>query len=70
MKKYLLFLLIPLCGCIAGYNLHHLEGTVTGNALSTPAGPASGQVHINSWTCISFNGGKCPVSNAEIVNAN
>jgi len=44
-----------LCGC-AGYRLSHLHGVVEGNSLSTPVGPASGNIEYDSWTCM----GNCP----------
>ena len=71
MRKIVLFLLIPLCGCVAGYNLHHLSakgnGTFTYNGI-----PVTGNVQLDSWTCVGLDGGKCPSIiqfNGESINA-
>lgn len=67
-----LLLLVPLCGCVAGYNLHHL--TAKGNGTFTYNGiPVTGNVQLDSYTCLGIDGGKCPTVisfNGEAINAN
>lgn len=56
-------LLISLSGC-ASYRLSHAHGTVNGNNLATPYGPANGQLEYDSWMCF----GKCPaIINKEVL---
>lgn len=70
MRLLYLLSIILLCGC-ASWNLHTACFDVNGTNLSTPYGPASGNLRICSETCV----GTCPkaemssieqLTNAEI----
>lgn len=70
MKDIWILLLCVMLGGCAGYRLSHVHGTIAGNSLTTPYGPASGNLVYDATTCIGLFGGKCPngsPSNAVIL---
>ena len=63
MKNLIPIILMFLFGGCIGYRISHVTGNISGTNITTPYGPATGNLQYDATTCL----GNCPKP-MEIIN--